>query len=249
MGASVIHRRALCHDGFPETFHDYDADDVFVRNPYQGVIYMPSVFLNLSGSSVLPEHERQILRELARETPDHDRLKLVVGNREYEVSYIPWLDGFSISYSSLSRSAERVASQLEMQLNGGRTFSQVRVDNLIANPPGGSWLHHNELQEKVSSCAFTVNKNEFPCQDEHLECPVTLCVPDKGVFVKISLDSNVCCLFDYDTLNQLVTQDEPHPISRKVITERFIVPRDECHFDTEQSKFVWHGPEENYTYL
>lgn len=71
---------------------------------------MPSVFLNLSGSSVLPEHERQILRELARETPDHDRLKLVVGNREYEVSYIPWLDGFSISYSSLSRSAERVAS-------------------------------------------------------------------------------------------------------------------------------------------
>ncbi|QPN38596.1 hypothetical protein I5080_09330 [Salmonella enterica] len=159
MGASVIHRRALCHDGFPETFHDYDADYVFVRNPYQGVIYMPSVFLNLSGSSVLPEHERQILRELARETPDHDRLKLVVGNREYEVSYIPWLDGFSISYSPLSRSAERVASQLEMQLNGGRTFSQVRVDNLIANPPGGSWLHHNELQEKsIFMCIYRQQK-------------------------------------------------------------------------------------------
>lgn len=251
LGTSAIHIRALRHDSFPEIFHDYDADYVFVRNPYQGVKYMPSVFLNLSGNSVLPEHEMQILRELAREAHDRDRLKLVVGNREYEVSHIPWMDGFSITPSTLSRSAERVASQLEIQINGGRTFSQVLTDSILANPPGGSWLHNNALKEKVDSCAFTVNENEFPCKgkEEHLECPVTLCVPDKGVFVKTSLDSNVCFLFDHDVLNQLVTKCEPHPISRKVITERFIVPRDECHFDTEQSKFVWHGPEENYTYL
>lgn len=210
---------------------------------------MPSVFLNLSGNSVLPEHETQILRELARDTPDHDRLKLVVGNREYEVSHIPWMNGFSITPSSLSRSAERIASHLELQLNGGRTFSQVLGDSILANPPGGSWLHHNTLQEKVSSCVFTVNKDEFPCKDEFLECPVTLSVPNKGVFVKTSLDSNVCCLFDYDVLNELITQNAPHPISRKVLSERFIVPRDECHFDTAQSKFVWHGTEENYTYL
>lgn len=139
---------------------------------------MPSVFLNLSGNSVLPEHETQILRELARETPDHDRLKLVVGNREYEVSHIPWMNGFSITPSSLSRSAERIASHLELQLNGGRTFSQVLGDSILANPPGGSWLHHNTLQEKSLHVYLPSTKMSFLARmsilnvRSHCLCPI-----------------------------------------------------------------------------
>lgn len=210
---------------------------------------MPSVFLNLTGDGVLPENELQILRGLAREPSDNGELKLVVGRREYIVSHIRWMDGFSITPSSLSRSAERISTQLEVQLNGRRTLDQVRTAALLANPPGGSWLHRNALQEKVNLCAFTVNKDDFSCQEVQLECPVTLCVPDKGVFVKMSLDSNVCCLLDYDIASQLVKREEPHPLSRKVLSERLIVPREECHFDINQSQFIWHGPGEEYTRL
>ncbi|ECJ2265728.1 DUF1076 domain-containing protein, partial [Salmonella enterica subsp. salamae] len=80
---------------------------------------------------------------------------------------------------------------------------------------------------------------------ERLICPITLYVPEKGVFVWTSLRSDVCCLYDPTALKELVSRRLPHPISREAITGAHIVPKEQCHFYPEKGAFI-HSAFENY---
>ncbi|EEJ2564189.1 DUF1076 domain-containing protein, partial [Salmonella enterica subsp. enterica] len=73
---------------------------------------------------------------------------------------------------------------------------------------------------------------------EHLTCPITLSIPERGVFARTSLQSDVCCLYDSTALKELVSRRLPHPMSREAITGAHIVPQEQCHFDLEKGAFI-----------
>ncbi|WP_332367290.1 T3SS effector NleG family protein [Escherichia albertii] len=66
---------------------------------------------------------------------------------------------------------------------------------------------------------------------EHLRCPIILDTPDSGVFVKNSVISNICNLYDKNSMLKLVISGSPHPLSREPITEVMIIGKNECYFD------------------
>ncbi|EFS7612903.1 T3SS effector NleG family protein [Salmonella enterica] len=91
---------------------------------------------------------------------------------------------------------------------------------------------------KIVLCSFNVELVGFQVPGEHLTCPLTLSIPEKGVFVRTSLQSDVCCLYDSTALKELVSRRLPHPISREAITGAHIVPKEQCHFDPEKGAFI-----------
>ncbi|WP_144340586.1 T3SS effector NleG family protein [Salmonella enterica] len=62
--------------------------------------------------------------------------------------------------------------------------------------------------------------------------------PERGVFARTSLQSDVCCLYDSTALKELVSRRLPHPMSREAITGAHIVPQEQCHFDQEKGAFI-----------
>ncbi|EHM1654555.1 T3SS effector NleG family protein, partial [Salmonella enterica subsp. enterica serovar Saintpaul] len=81
----------------------------------------------------------------------------------------------------------------------------------------------NQLHKKIEACSFPVDTGSFSCAEEHLTCPITLDIPKNGVFVKVSSQSDVCCLFDRAAFLNLVRQELKHPLSRESICMGMIV--------------------------
>ncbi|WP_337961291.1 T3SS effector NleG family protein [Escherichia albertii] len=73
---------------------------------------------------------------------------------------------------------------------------------------------------------------------EHLRCPIILDTPDSGVFVKNSVISNICNLYDKNSMLKLVISGSPHPLSREPITEAMIIGKNECYFDQGRGNFM-----------
>lgn len=111
---------------------------------------------------------------------------------------------------------------------------QVAVNNLGMQ----SDIMSNQLHKKIEACSFPVDPGSFSCAEEHLTCPITLDIPKNGVFVKVSSQSDVCCLFDREALLNLVCQELKHPLSREPICMDMIVRKKDCYFNTLRDKFT-----------
>ena len=114
---------------------------------------------------------------------------------------------------------------LEWQLNHIRASIDIS-GNYIQDAFSGCRERNSDvikLQSKLTSCMFSLNSAGFSCPESFLTCPITLCVPEVGVFMKNSRDSNICSLYDKESLSYLIKTSAPHPLSREVITESMIV--------------------------
>ncbi|MCU7316123.1 T3SS effector NleG family protein [Escherichia albertii] len=81
---------------------------------------------------------------------------------------------------------------------------------------------------------FHLNSNHFSCPESFLTCPITLDIPEAGVFTKNFRSSDICSLYDKDALLQVIDARGTHPLSR----ESIIMRQDECHFDFKREAFV-----------
>ncbi|ECG8607922.1 DUF1076 domain-containing protein, partial [Salmonella enterica subsp. salamae] len=107
---------------------------------------------------------------------------------------------------------------LERQLNNGRTVTEVVEEQLDRLFPPGVSAGVQGVLGKIDTCLFVTEQAGFQISGEHLTCPITFSIPERGVFARTSLQSDVCCLYDSTALKELVSRRLPHPISREAIT-------------------------------
>ncbi len=94
------------------------------------------------------------------------------------------------------------------------------------------------IQEKILKSKFIVAQKQLQCPPEAVQCPITLEMPEKGIFVKNSERSVVCCLFSADNFSRLVKEDLPHPLTREKIMASMIVKTNRCIYDHAKGNFV-----------
>ena len=201
------------------------------------------VMLNLSNGRLLPASELEALRNVARSNQSD---VLLVGGRSFQLHHVSFMDGLSVDPipgSFLERIGERrhrqLADSLERQLNGGSSFLQA-FSLYMEQTRSASSLQEsvrNEVQNRVNSFAFSVNPGEFSCSEQHLRCPITLCIPETGVFVKNAQCSNVSSLYDKNALTEILRRNATHPLSREPFTPGMIVLKEECHFSSAEQHF------------
>ncbi len=162
-----------------------------------------------------------------------------------EIRYIESVNGFTIHpvhsnhLSILMKRGNSLARNLERQINNGRSFEQVSRDFMLQLSLNIGWQKgaENALKSKIHSHAFIVNPDEFTCSKQYLECPITFCIPENGVFVKNSMDSKVCSLYDKSAIMQLIRKHHPHPLSREKIAKEMIIDKNNCYFDIMNQHF------------
>ncbi|EHI8891777.1 DUF1076 domain-containing protein, partial [Salmonella enterica] len=146
---------------------------------------------------------------------------------------------FKVSFPATDRAISRErriewvgnSIRLAQQLNTGLNVSHGIFLNLSAtsssnnsqelaahSSPGAPAIfdtsNKQQLVDKIDLCSFSPNVDELSCSEENLTCPVMLVVPEKGVFVKTSPESDICQLFDETALIQLIIDGAVHPVSR-----------------------------------
>ncbi|QXX22118.1 T3SS effector NleG family protein [Salmonella enterica] len=203
---------------------------------------MPPVFITLpvnEHGNVLPisSHDLGSIRGAAQNADD--AVDVQMGNGLYRVRYLPRLDSFSVNpntgFNPLHSAMEFIttvnnSTHLEEHLNQGRTFLSALEAALLRC--------QSRISTKIDSCSFSIEQATLSLSAGHLTCPITLCVPERGVFARTSLQSDVCCLYDSTALKELVSRRLPHPISREAITGGHIIPKEQCHFDQEKGSFI-----------
>ncbi|EER4806174.1 DUF1076 domain-containing protein, partial [Escherichia coli] len=203
---------------------------------------MPVTTLSIPSISQLSPAGVQSLQDAARL---ESGIRISIGSGQYSVHYVQLLDGFSVEpvrgglldrLLGREHRMERRAVALERQLNGGVDFLSS-VNNYFQSV----MAEHREnktsnkiLMEKINSCLFRPDSNHFSCPESFLTCPITLDIPETGVFMRNSRGAEICSLYDKDALVQLVETGRAHPLSREPITESMIMRKDECHFDTKR---------------
>ncbi|EFK4149233.1 DUF1076 domain-containing protein, partial [Escherichia coli] len=206
---------------------------------------MPVTTLSIPSISQLSPAGVQSLQDAARL---ESGIRISIGSGQYSVHYVQLLDGFSVEpvrgglldrLLGREHRMERRAVALERQLNGGVDFLSS-VNNYFQSV----MAEHREnktsnkiLMEKINSCLFRPDSNHFSCPESFLTCPITLDIPETGVFMRNSRGAEICSLYDKDALVQLVETGRAHPLSREPITESMIMRKDECHFDTKREAF------------
>ncbi|EFL4177763.1 TPA: T3SS effector NleG family protein, partial [Escherichia coli O103:H2] len=85
---------------------------------------------------------------------------------------------------------------------------------------------------------FSVCPERLQCPPESAQCPITLEIPEEGVFIKNSGDSVVCSLFDVTAFSRLVSEKSPHPLTREKLTASMVVSADKCFYDHGKGSFV-----------
>ncbi|EGM8836032.1 T3SS effector NleG family protein (plasmid) [Escherichia albertii] len=210
---------------------------------------MPITTLNISSLSQLSPTGIQALQDAAR---SQRVIQISTLSGRYSISHIHMLDAFTVDpvrgglLDRLLRrehQMERRAANLERQLNGGVDFlgsfnryvQSLRTDYRDRND------HSSILQNKINTCAFSVDSSEFSCGELFLTCPITLCVPESGIFMRASQNSSICNLYEQESLLHLVKENDVHPLSRESITASMIIGRDECYFDSIKENFILKG--------
>ncbi|EKJ4474911.1 DUF1076 domain-containing protein [Escherichia coli] len=206
---------------------------------------MPVTTLSIPSISQLSPARVQSLQDAARL---ESGIRISIGSGQYSVHYVQLLDGFSVEpvrgglldrLLGREHRMDRRAVALERQLNGGVDFLSS-VNNYFQSV----MAEHREnktgnkiLMEKINSCVFGTDSNDFSCPESFLTCPITLDTPETGVFMRNSRGAEICSLYDKDALVQLVETGGTHPLSREPITESMIMRKDECHFDAKREAF------------
>ncbi|EKK0890419.1 DUF1076 domain-containing protein, partial [Escherichia coli] len=131
---------------------------------------------------------------------------------------------------------------IERTLNHGsltsREVTVLREIEMLENMELLSNYQLEELLDKIEVCAFNVEHAQLQVPESLRTCPVTLCEPEDGVFMRNSMNSNVCMLYDKMALIYLVKTRAAHPLSRESIAVSMIVGRDNCAFDSDRGNFV-----------
>lgn len=182
----------------------------------------------------LPENDLNLIRDVAIQNGGKE-FQVQLRDLLYRVSNRP-VEGYGnifevevCAYDDLDKFAERSAewignaTRIAKQLNGGLDSATLTKQGLMA---------------KIDLCSFSVNADEFPCSEQHLSCPVMLSVPEKGVFVKNSRQSDICYLFDEAALIQFMVDEGIHPLSRVPLSADMIVGKHQCHFDATKGHFT-----------
>lgn len=141
-------------------------------------------------------------------------------------------------YFNRQRLTVKVINDIERQLSNGRTATEVMEEQLDRLFPSRVSAGVQGVLGKIDACLFATEPTGFQIPGVHLTCPITLNIPERDVFARTSLQSDVCCLYDSTALKELVSRRLPHPISREAITEAHIVPKEQCHFDPEKGAFI-----------
>ncbi|EEU9598941.1 T3SS effector NleG family protein [Escherichia albertii] len=150
----------------------------------------------------------------------------------------------SVSLAGLSEGAFRAAlsniEQIERNLNNGLSGREVleSIPRPSVPPPRPSVMQSGLLLDKINKCAFRVDAASLKGPEDVLTCPITLCIPEDGVFMKNAGNSSICTLYDKASLEHLVNTNAPHPLSRESITVSMIVERDKCNFDFQRQCFI-----------
>lgn len=201
------------------------------------------VILNFSNGSILPENELEALRHIARSNQNDT---ITIGGRNMRLHYIQFMDGFSVDPISGglwdrlgAREAHHLADSLARQLNRGDTF--LRAYSLYMEQNRATPLVQESvvktLLDRINSNAFPVGSQYFSCTEEHLNCPITLHVPETGVFVRNALSSEICALYDQEALTELIRRNAPHPFSREPFSPEMIIRKEKCHFNIAKQCF------------
>ncbi|EPH5898360.1 DUF1076 domain-containing protein [Escherichia coli] len=202
------------------------------------------VILNFSARSTLPENELEALRYIVRH--NQNDVAITTNQRQMAIRYVESVNGFSVtpihrdSFSRLINRDNHLARNLENQINNGRSFQQVTRDFMFQMSSNIGWQrgHRDALMNAIHSHSFNVNTDEFSCDKQFLECPITLCIPKQGIFVKNALNSNICTLYDKSAFINLTREHLPHPLSREKIVKEMIIERNMCYFDTISQHFI-----------
>lgn len=220
----------------------------------------PNVYLNIRGRiGTLPSDILDSIRNVAR-PPDGEtgptEIQVQLRDALYQVRHspdegafevVPWREPGQV-YSDIRRNyPERFsnAESLARQLN--RTWDMPAPPTFLRSAEHQNARYHfntqpanikHSLHAWINLCSFQVEAGSFACSEEHLTCPITLDIPTEGVFVKVSSQSDICCLFDKEAFLNLVRQELKHPLSRESICMGMIVRKSECFFNTERDKFT-----------
>ncbi|MCZ8549687.1 T3SS effector NleG family protein [Escherichia albertii] len=157
--------------------------------------------------------------------------------------------GGTVNQRGLSENDLQIAlnyiEHIERSLNHGLSSRDVEVYRGI-EMLNRSMLSNDQIKpdskhllDKIESYAFNVDNAGLNAPESSRTCPVTLCEPETGVFMKNSLSSDVCTLYDKTALIHLIDMDAPHPLSRETITVSMIVRKDECYFDQSRGSFIF----------
>ncbi|WP_198599671.1 DUF1076 domain-containing protein [Escherichia coli] len=208
---------------------------------------MPFSF-NLSSGNYLSTQDVEVLQ---RATRDHQMERLTIGERSFSVRYQSAMDAFIVDpvqgelYSGLIHTELadiiRLADSVENQLNGGNSF--LDVFSTYMGQVISEFMHSNDnrielLQQRLHSCSFLVNIEEMSYIDEALQCPITLAIPQRGVFLRNAEGSRVCSLYDEMALSRIINDGMHHPLSREPITLSMLVAREQCEFDCSIGHFT-----------
>ncbi|ECS1652872.1 TPA: T3SS effector NleG family protein, partial [Salmonella enterica subsp. enterica serovar Enteritidis] len=204
----------------------------------------------------LSENDLNLIRDTAIQNGGR-KVQVQIRDSLYEVSNRPVEGDSNIfkvrAYRDISQARDIAltgnAIRLARQLNTGLNVSHGNFLNLSAtsssnnsqelaahSSPGAPAIfdtsNKQQLVDKIDLCSFSPNVDELSCSEENLTCPVMLVVPEKGVFVKTSPESDICQLFDEIALIQLIIDGAVHPVSRTPLSLGMIINKNECYFDT-----------------
>lgn len=208
---------------------------------------MPFTFY-LSTGNQLSIQNVEVLQNAARANHTGN---VIIGDRQFSVRYQSAMDAFIVNpvqgglYSGLNNTAlNDVISQadvIESQLNGGSSFLDVFDRYMIQTMQ--TMMNGNEsdlelLATRLSSSAFSVSPENISCIPEALQCPITLAIPGRGVFLRNSEGSSVCSLYDENALSRIINDGGHHPLSREPITASMIVKPEDCIFDASKGNFI-----------
>ncbi|HHC4712587.1 TPA: DUF1076 domain-containing protein [Escherichia albertii] len=121
-------------------------------------------------------------------------------------------------------------------LNGGPEALRDIMLRMVSD--SGNTQSHGDIEGKILQCKFSVNAESLQCPSEAVRCPITLELPEKGIFVRNSDDSDVCTLFDAAAFSRLTGEGLPHPLTREPITSSMIVSQEQCIYDQTKGNFV-----------
>ena len=189
---------------------------------------MPGLISYVSSASFVNE-----MMELRQQVMEGQIGGLLLGGERVRVSYMPDTGRFLAEGEGQGRV---YAELLNIAFNDGVNALRNRI--LSALPGMGG---RNSLQAKISECTFTVDIGKLHCPGEVLQCPITLELPEKGIFVRNSDGSDVCTLFDAAAFSRLTGEGLPHPLTREPITASIIVKHEECIYDSARGNFVIKG--------
>lgn len=210
----------------------------------------------------LSENDLNLIRDTAIQNGGR-KVQVQIRDSLYEVSNRPVEGNSNIFKVRADRDISRArdialtgnAVRLERQLNNEQNISHRNLSNVsttsISNsrqvlvaqssprtPAIFDTSNKQQLVDKIDLCSFSPNVDELSCSEADLTCPVMLAVPEKGVFVKTSPESDICQLFDEIACIQLIIDGAVHPISRVPLSADMIINKNECYFDTTKGNFI-----------